>query len=137
MCQYGTLIEAPKCLKQRTFTMSEAAPKSGEYLDGKLWFTRKAAIVTIGLTSAAIEEIGAVQKIEMPEEGDDFTKGEVVVTVTGSNSEIEVIAPASGMVHEVNSEIKEETDRVTEDPLEEGWLVKLEVEDPTELKEFA
>ena len=55
--------------------MSEAAPKSGEYLDGKLWFTRKAAIVTIGLTSAAIEEIGAVQKIEMPEEGDDFTKG--------------------------------------------------------------
>lgn len=117
--------------------MSEAAPKSGEYLDGKLWFTRKAAIVTIGLTSAAIEEIGAVQKIEMPEEGDDFTKGEVVVTVTGSNSEIEVTAPASGMVHEVNSEIKEETDRVTEDPLEEGWLVKLEVEDPTELKEFA
>lgn len=117
--------------------MAASAPKSGEFQDGKLWFSRKAAIVTIGLTSSAVEEIVAVQKVELPNEGDDYTKGDPIATVIGTNGEIEVTCPASGMVHEINSAITEDADCVTEDPLEEGWLVKIEIEDPTELAEFA
>ena len=117
--------------------MAESAPKSGEFGEGKLWFTRKGALVTVGMTSMASEEVGSVQSLEFPEAGDDFQKGDVVVTIDGSNGKLEVTAPASGIVQEINEAAQEEPDMVSEDPLEEGWLVKIEIEDNAELKEFA
>lgn len=116
--------------------MSEAAPKNGEFCEGKLWFQRKGTTVTVGMTSLAIEEVGDVETVEFPNEGDDFEKGDVVVTVDGSGGKFEVITPASGIIQEVNEAAKEAPDVVSEDPLEEGWLVKLEIQDPSDLKEF-
>jgi glycine cleavage system H protein len=115
----------------------DIAPKEGEYQDGKLWFHRKLAHVTIGLTSAAIEEIGSVESVDLPSDGDDFEKGDVVATVEGTNGTLEVTAPASGFVKEMNEALNEEPAIVSEDPLEEGWLIKLEVQDTSDLKEFA
>lgn len=112
------------------------APKSGEYLEGKLWFTRKADVITLGLTSLGLEDVGSVQSIELPDEGDDYEKGDTVVTIDGSNGKLEVSTPATGVVQEINKAASEEPDLVTEDPLEAGWLVKIEVQDPSDLKEF-
>jgi glycine cleavage system H protein len=117
--------------------MADIAPKSGEFLDGKLWFSRKGTTLTLGVTSFAIEEIGEVEGVDFPEEGSDFQKGEILITVTGNLGSLEVMTPASGIVQEVNEAAKEEPDRVSEDPLEEGWLVKLEIEDTAELKDLA
>ena len=117
--------------------MAEPAPKSGEFLDGKLWFQRKGSTVLIGLTSLAIEEIGTVQELEFPDVEEDFEKGDVMVTVDGTNGKIEVIAPATGTIEEVNEAAQEEPDRVSDDPLEEGWLVRLKIEDTSELREYA
>jgi glycine cleavage system H protein len=116
--------------------MADVAPKNGEYLDGKLWFHRKMSTVTVGLTSSAVDELGQVQSIEFPDEGDDFEKGEVVVTVEGTNGSLEVTAPATGVIHEVNEAAKGEPEVVSDDPLEEGWLVKFEIQDTTDLKEL-
>lgn len=116
--------------------MAEAAPKNGEFLEGKLWFNRKSNLVTIGLTSAAVEEIGTVQSIDFPDEGEDFEKGDIVLTVDGSTGKIEVITPASGVIQEINPEVKEEPEVASEDPTEEGWLFKIEVEDLTDLEEL-
>lgn len=116
--------------------MSQLAPKSGEYSEGKLWFTRKANVVTIGLTSLGLEDVGSVQSVELPDEGDDYEKGDTVVTVDGSSGKLEVSAPATGVIQEINKATSSEPDLVTEDPLEEGWLVKMEVQDPSDLKEF-
>ncbi len=115
---------------------ADIAPKNGEYFDGKLWFHRKGMVVTLGLTSLGVEEVGSVQSIEFPDEGADFGKGDTVATVDGSNGKIDVMAPATGIVQEINEAAKEEPDMVSEDPLEEGWLVKLEIEDTSDLKEF-
>jgi glycine cleavage system H protein len=116
--------------------MAEIAPKNGEFLEGKLWFQRKGSVVTVGLTSVAVEEVGSVEAIEFPDEGDDFDKGDVVVTVSGSQGKIEVITPAAGIIQDVNAAAQEDPDMVTEDPLEEGWLVKMEIQDTSDLKEY-
>src|SRR4051794_29408217 len=118
------------------FKMADVAPKNGEYLEGKLWFHRKGLVLTVGLTNVAVEEVGSVESIEFPDEGDDFDKGEVVATVDGSHGKIEVISPAAGIIQEINSAAQEEPDMVSEDPLEEGWLIKLEIQDSTDLKEY-
>jgi len=117
--------------------MADIAPKNGEFADGKLWFHRKGTMVTVGLSTAAIEDIGTVESVEFPNEGDDFEKGEVVVTLDGSNGSFEVTTPASGIIQEINEAAKDQPDMVSEDPLEEGWLVKLEIQDTSDLKEFA
>jgi glycine cleavage system H protein len=117
--------------------MAEIAPKSGEFFDGKLWFTRKGSTLTVGLTSMGIEDVGSVQSLEFPSEGDDFEKGDIVVTVDGSNGKVEVITPATGVIKEINEAAQEEPDMVADDPLEEGWLFKLEIQDSSDLKEFA
>jgi glycine cleavage system H protein len=116
--------------------MSDIAPKNGEYLDGKLWFHRRGTTVTLGLTTLAVEEVGAVERIEFPGEGDDFQKGEIVVTIDGTKGRLEMITPASGIVNEINETAKDEPDMVSEDPFEEGWLIKLDLEDTSELKEY-
>lgn len=116
---------------------ADVAPKNGEFMDGKLWFHRKGSAVTVGVTSLAIEEVGAVESVDLPSEGDDFEKGDVIATVDGTNGKLEVTAPASGFVQEVNEAVSSEPDVVSDDPLEEGWLIKLEVQDTSDLKEFA
>jgi glycine cleavage system H lipoate-binding protein len=40
------------------------------------------------------------------------------------------------VIQEINEAAKEEPDMVTEDPLEEGWLVKIEIQDSSDLKEY-
>lgn len=112
------------------------APKYGEFEDGKLWFTRKNSVITLGLTTSGVEAIGQVESIEFPDEGGDFVKGEAVVTIEGSRGTLEVTTPASGIVDEVNAQAKDENNLIVEDPLEEGWLVKIEIQDKTELEEF-
>lgn len=116
--------------------MSEAAPKEGEFAEGKFWFTRRLGVVTVGLTSLAVEEIGTVESVELPEDGDDYSRGEVVVTIDGSNGALDVTAPASGFITEINDNAKKNPEIVAEDPFEEGWLFKIQIEDPTELKEL-
>ena len=113
------------------------APREGEFLDGKAWFHRKGTTLTLGLTTAGVEELGSVESIEFPNEGDDFEKGNVVVTVDGSNGKVELITPATGIIQELNEAAVDEPEMVTEDPLEEGWLIKLEIQDSSDLKEFA
>ncbi len=117
--------------------MSDAAPKSGEFHEGKLWFQRKGSTITLGISSAAVEEIGTLERVEFPNEGDDFDKGDVVLNLEGSRGSLEVITPAAGVIQEVNEAAKEEPDMVTEDPLEEGWLIKIEIQDSSDLKEYA
>lgn len=116
--------------------MSSKVPKSGEFLEGKLWFQRKGNFLTLGVTSHAIDALGSVESIELPDEGDDFDKGDAVVTVEGTHGRLEVVTPAAGLIEQVNSSAADEPDVVSEDPLEEGWLVKLEIQDPTDLAEF-
>lgn len=111
-------------------------PKEGEFADGKLWFHRRGAVVTIGLTSYGVDELGEVEKIEFPDEGEEFDKGQTIATVIGLTGKLEIVSPASGTISEINNLVIDQPEIITEDPHEEGWLIKIEVSDPSELKAF-
>jgi len=97
-----------------------------EFLGGKIWSERSGKLVTVGVTDRAIEELGALDSVELPLEGESFDKGEVMLTLEGSSGSLEVIAPVAGVIHEINAVAQEQPEVITEDPLEEGWLVRLE-----------
>ena len=112
------------------------APKEADYQEDKAWFTRKLTHVTLGLTVLAIEEIGEVESVELPTKGEDFENGEILATIKGSLGAFELTAPATGSIEEVNESLQTNPEVVSEDPLEEGWIVKLEIQDKTDLHEY-
>lgn len=114
--------------------MAEETIRHGEFLNGKLWFESEDGLVTVGLTSCAIDELGELEDISLPDEGEDFSKGEVIAIVEGSKGNLEILMPLAGVVESVNGCAAKEPDRVAEDPLEEGWLIKIKLENPNEFQ---
>jgi glycine cleavage system H protein len=109
-----------------------SVPSVQEYLGGKLWHLREGSEMTIGLTAATLEEIGAVQGVEFPESSGLVEEGDVIAIIEGENETFEVTAPTDGMILEVNDLMEDEPNLVSEDPMEQGWLVKIEPDDALE-----
>ncbi len=98
--------------------------KSHEYLleDGN-------SVYTVGLTDYAVEQLGDIVFVELPETGSEFSKGEVFATVESVKAASEIYMPVGGKIIEVNEKIVESPEILNESPFEEGWLVKIESPD--------
>jgi glycine cleavage system H protein len=82
---------------------------------------------TIGMTDYLQEKLGEIYSLKLPEEGEEFVKDEAFSVVEAKNGRRELKAPVSGEVIEVNYEAVEVPELVNEDPLSEGWLLKVEM----------
>ena len=94
--------------------------KSHEYLleDGEKYI--------IGLTDYAVEQLGDIVFVELPEVGGKFGKGEVFATIESVKAASEIYMPVSGKIVEVNAAIADSPEMLNEDCYENGWLVKIE-----------
>jgi glycine cleavage system H protein len=91
---------------------------------------------TIGLTDFLQEKMGEIYNLRLPEEGEDFIRDEPFSLIEAKNGRRELKAPISGEVIEVNYEVTETPEIVNEDPLTEGWLVKVEMTSGQEFDEL-
>jgi glycine cleavage system H protein len=91
---------------------------------------------TIGLTDFLQEKMGEIYNLRLPEEGEEFIKDEPFSLIEAKNGRRELKAPISGEVVEVNYELTEMPEIVNEDPLTEGWLVKVEMTSGQEFEEL-
>ena len=81
------------------------------------------------MTDYAVEQLGDIVFIELPEAGTEFAKGEVFATVESVKAASEIYMPVGGRVVEINEKIVERPEILNESPYEEGWLIKIECED--------
>ncbi|MBU6375429.1 MAG: glycine cleavage system protein H [Bdellovibrionales bacterium] len=109
-----------------TTKKSSAVATITEFLGGKLWYSREGGEVTVGLTSATVEEIGAIQSIDFPDTAGSVEEGDVIAVIEGDHDTFEVTAPMDGTILEVNSAAEDEPHVISDDPMEEGWVIKLE-----------
>jgi glycine cleavage system H protein len=91
---------------------------------------------TLGLTDFLQEKLGEIYSLRLPEEGEEFIKDEFFSVVEAKNGRRELKAPVSGEVVDVNYEAMEVPEIVNEDPLSEGWLVKVELTSGLEFDEL-
>ncbi len=82
---------------------------------------------TVGLTDYLQEKLGEVYSLPLPEEGEEIIKDEPFSTVESKNGRRELVAPVSGEVVELNYETQEVPEIVNEDPMSEGWLLRVEL----------
>lgn len=81
---------------------------------------------TIGLTDYAVEQLGDIVFLELPEVGKEFQKGDTFAAVESVKAASEIYMPISGKIIEVNEEAAESPEILNEDSYEKGWLVKIE-----------
>lgn len=93
-------------------------------------------LVVIGITDFAQEQLGDLVYVELPEVGDECTKGENISVIESVKAASDLVAPVSGSIIEVNSRLEDEPEIVTEDSMGEGWFIKVKLSNPSELDEL-
>lgn len=81
---------------------------------------------TVGLTDYAVEQLGDIVYLELPDTDTEFKKGETFAAVESVKAASEIYAPISLKVIEANEALAEAPETLNEDSYEKGWLIKAE-----------
>ena len=90
-------------------------------------------LVVIGITDFAQEQLGDLVYVELPEVGDECSRGDNISVIESVKAASDLVAPVSGSIIEVNSRLEDEPEIVTEDSMGEGWFIKVKLSNPEEL----
>jgi glycine cleavage system H protein len=87
---------------------------------------------TIGVSDFAQEQLGEVVFVELPEVGEKVVAGDEFGSIESVKASTELYCPISGEVVEVNSTLAENPEFVNESPYDDGWMIKVKLEDLSE-----
>ena len=87
----------------------------------------------IGITDYAQDQLGELVYVELPALEDSVDAGGEVVVIESVKAAGEVKAPVSGTVVAINEVLVDEPEKVNNDPMGEGWFIKLKINDSGEL----
>ncbi|PSB17014.1 glycine cleavage system protein H [filamentous cyanobacterium CCP1] len=108
-------------------------PDDLKYLDSHEYARLDGEIATIGITAFAVDQLGDIVFLELPDIGDALEKGENFGTVESVKAVEDLKAPVSGTVIERNDALLDAPEQLAEDPYGEAWMLKVRVNDPAEL----
>lgn len=109
------------------------APKDRRYAKTHEWALKQDDFIVVGITDFAIHELSDLVYIDLPEVGTEVTAGEPFGEIESVKAVSELIAPVSGKVVDVNHDLENNLDTVVESPWDEGWMIKVEPSDASEL----
>ena len=87
----------------------------------------------VGISDYAVEQLGDIVFVELPEIGSTFEQGEVIGTLESVKAASEIYAPVSLKVTEVNDDAIVQPELLNADPYTQGWLIKIELLNKDEL----
>ncbi|QZE14211.1 glycine cleavage system protein GcvH [Halosquirtibacter laminarini] len=111
-------------------------PENLKYTKDHEWVKVEGNIATVGITDFAQSELGEIVYVEIETEDEDLDKEEVFGTVEAVKTVSDLFMPITGKVVEVNGNLEDAPELVNNDPFEEGWMIKIEIADTTELEEL-
>ncbi|MBO1351051.1 MAG: glycine cleavage system protein GcvH [Hormoscilla sp. GUM202] len=108
-------------------------PDDLKYLESHEYVRIEGEIGTVGISAFAVDQLGEIVFVELPEAGEAVEKGETFGNVESVKAAEDLYSPVTGTVIECNTEIEEAPEKLNEDPYGEGWLLKVRLEKPDEL----
>jgi glycine cleavage system H protein len=109
------------------------------YIEGKntVWAKQEGTdTIVVGITDIAQTMAGKVVKVRLKKKGTKIEKGKPVATMESGKWAGPVPAPVSGEIIDVNQEVEKSPVIVNQDPYGKGWLVKMKINNPEELKQL-
>jgi glycine cleavage system H protein len=108
-------------------------PEDLRYSSDHEWVRAEGNRVRIGITDYAQDALGDVVFVQVPAVGTAVNEGQPFSEVESTKSVSDIYAPLSGTIVEVNADLADTPERVTEDPYGDGWLCVIEVADEGQL----
>lgn len=105
-------------------------PEDLKYLDSHEYVRLDGEIATIGVSAFALDELGDIVFLELPEVGDRVEKGETFGSIESVKAVEDMYAPVSGTVTDRNEGAIDAPETLAEDPYGEGWLLKVRLDNP-------
>ena len=104
------------------------------YTEEHEWVRVEGSSAVVGITDHAQESLGDITFVEMPVVGKTVARSEQLATIESSKAASDIYAPVGGSVTEVNEALTDEPERINRDCFDDGWICKLQVSDPDEVK---
>jgi glycine cleavage system H protein len=112
-------------------------PKDLKYAKTDEWINVEGNEAIIGISDYAQDQLSDIVYVEFSfEDGDAISKGEEIATIDSVKATAGVNAPASGTVIAINELLNDEPELLNSDPYEAGWLMKIKLDDPSELDDL-
>ncbi|WP_430885065.1 glycine cleavage system protein GcvH [Fusibacter sp. JL216-2] len=105
------------------------------YSEDHEWVRVEGNIGYIGISDFAQHELGDIVYVELPDEDDEFEKGDSLGAIESVKAASDVLIPISGRVIEINDELEDAPEKVNEDAFD-AWLIKVEISDEGELADL-
>jgi len=111
-------------------------PEDLYYTREHVWLRVTGSRGKIGITDYAQLEMGEIVFLNLPEENAPVEQDEVFGTLESSKTVADLYAPVSGEIVSVNKDLEEEPSLINDDPYGNGWLVGVEIDDPSQLEDL-
>lgn len=108
-------------------------PSNLKYTKDHEWVSLNGNIATIGITNFAQNELGDIVYVEVDTKGKKLEAETVFGTVEAVKTVSDLFLPVAGTITEVNPLLESEPEKVNSDPYGEGWMVKMEVDNPEDV----
>ncbi len=110
-----------------------AHPSDRKYSKEHEWVVVDGDVATVGISDFAQDQLGEVVYVDLPSVGDTLSTGDAFGEIESVKSVSELFAPLAGEVVEVNDALGDTPETVNSDPHGDGWMVKIKVDDASEL----
>ncbi|MGE5894620.1 MAG: glycine cleavage system protein GcvH [bacterium] len=109
-------------------------PEELKYHKEHTWAKIKGNKAIIGITDHAQDSLGDIVYIDLPEVDSEIEANSEFSEIESTKATSSVIAPVSGTIIEVNDKLEESPEIINEDPYGKGWIITVEMSDPSELE---
>lgn len=113
--------------------MSLEYPDNLRYTDSHEYLELTADSAKIGVSAFAVDQLGDIVFVELPEVGDTITKGSAFGTIESVKAVEDLKAPISGTVTKRNDAAIDAPEIISTDPYHQGWLLEIQVSGTDEL----
>ena len=100
------------------------------------WIRLEGNIATIGITDFAQSELGDIVYVEIETVGKTLTAETVFGTVEAVKTVSDLFLPVDGTILEYNANLDNQPELVNNDPYETGWMIKMEVTNPSDVAQL-
>ena len=114
--------------------MAFAFPDSFRFADSHEYANADGELVRVGISAFAVDQLGDIVFVDLPEVGSSLTKGNSFGSVESVKAVEDMYAPLSGEVLERNEAVLASPEELQNDPHAEGWLLVIRPSDISEIE---
>lgn len=108
-------------------------PQNLKYTKDHEWVLVEGDVATVGITDFAQGELGDIVYVEIETEGETLDQEEVFGSVEAVKTVSDLFMPISGEIIEFNSGLESNPEAVNSDPYGDGWMIKVKINDSSQL----